>query len=191
MKRCKDVLTTGEVAKICNVAPRTVSKWFDKGHLRGYRIPGSRDRRIPRDQLIRFMRSNGMPLDEVGSGATRILILDSDASFRKTLEGVLANGAGYEVAVAESAFEAGAILQELQPDVLIVDVTMKDIDPRAISRFIRSRPELSETRIIAASDRHSTGQREAVLQAGFDGYLAKPFEARTLIELIEKNVQHA
>ena len=44
--KVKDVLTTGEVAKICNVAPRTVSKWFDSGALHGYRIPGSKDRRI-------------------------------------------------------------------------------------------------------------------------------------------------
>ena len=34
----KDVLTTGEVAKICNVASRTVSKWFDSGQLKGYRL---------------------------------------------------------------------------------------------------------------------------------------------------------
>src|SRR5512140_1444860 len=49
----KDVLTTGEVAKICNVAPRTVSKWFDSGSLKGYKIPGSKDRRIPVAQLIK------------------------------------------------------------------------------------------------------------------------------------------
>ena len=42
------VFTTGQVAKICKVAPRTVSKWFDSGRLKGYRIPGSQDRRIPR-----------------------------------------------------------------------------------------------------------------------------------------------
>ena len=51
MPRQKDILTTGEVAKICNVAPRTVSKWFDSGQLRGYRIPGSKDRRIPLAQI--------------------------------------------------------------------------------------------------------------------------------------------
>ena len=59
----KDVLTTGEVAKICNVAPRTVSKWFDTGVLKGYRIPGSKDRRIPVSQLIRFMKEHGIPFD--------------------------------------------------------------------------------------------------------------------------------
>ena len=50
------VFTTGQVAKICKVAPRTVSKWFDSGRLKGYRIPGSQDRRIPREYLIRFLK---------------------------------------------------------------------------------------------------------------------------------------
>ena len=61
----KKVFTTGQVAKICKVAPRTVSKWFDSGRLRGYRIPGSQDRRIPREQLIRFLKEHGMPLGEL------------------------------------------------------------------------------------------------------------------------------
>ena len=64
----RDVLTTGEVAKICNVASRTVSKWFDSGQLRGYRIPGSKDRRIPVSSLIRFMKSHNIPLDGLMSG---------------------------------------------------------------------------------------------------------------------------
>lgn len=55
-----NVFTTGQVAKICKVAPRTVSKWFDSGRLRGYRIPGSQDRRIPRDALIRFLKEYEM-----------------------------------------------------------------------------------------------------------------------------------
>ena len=59
----KKVFTTGQVAKICKVAPRTVSKWFDSGRLRGYRIPGSQDRRIPREQLIRFLKEHGYTWD--------------------------------------------------------------------------------------------------------------------------------
>ena len=56
----KKVFTTGQVAKICKVAPRTVSKWFDSGRLRGYRIPGSQDRRIPREHLIKFLKEHGI-----------------------------------------------------------------------------------------------------------------------------------
>lgn len=59
------LFTVGQVAKICKVAPRTVSKWFDSGRLRGYRIPGSQDRRIPREYLIRFLKEHGMPLGEL------------------------------------------------------------------------------------------------------------------------------
>src|SRR5678809_522606 len=77
-QKIKDVLTTGEVAKICNVAPRTVSKWFDSGALHGYRIPGSKDRRIPLNQLIRFMKQHGMPLNGLMTGATRVLIVDDE-----------------------------------------------------------------------------------------------------------------
>lgn len=55
------VFTTGQAAKICKVAPRTICKWFDSGRLRGYRIPGSQDRRIPREYLIKFLKEHGMP----------------------------------------------------------------------------------------------------------------------------------
>ena len=58
----KKILTTGDVAEICNVASRTVHKWFDSGLLSGYRIPGSRDRRIPIDELKRFMEEHSLPM---------------------------------------------------------------------------------------------------------------------------------
>ena len=64
MAKGSNVLTTGEVAKICNVAPRTVSQWFDKGLLNGYRIPGSKDRRIPIDELAHFMTAHNIPIPE-------------------------------------------------------------------------------------------------------------------------------
>lgn len=55
--------TTGQVASICDVAPRTVSTWVDTGILKGYRLPGSRHRRIPRDALIAFVQAHTM--DEI------------------------------------------------------------------------------------------------------------------------------
>jgi excisionase family DNA binding protein len=73
------VFTTGQVAKICKVAPRTVSKWFDSGRLKGYRIPGSQDRRIPREYLIKFLKEHGMPLGDLEDEAmAKILIVAQD-----------------------------------------------------------------------------------------------------------------
>ena len=61
MAKGRNVFTTGEVAKVCNVAPRTVSKWFDAKLLKGYRIPGSKDRRIPIPELVAFMKKYEIP----------------------------------------------------------------------------------------------------------------------------------
>lgn len=61
----REIFTTGQVAKITHVAPRTVSKWFDKGLLEGYCVPGSSDRRIPRANLITFLQKHKMPLDGI------------------------------------------------------------------------------------------------------------------------------
>ena len=61
MAKGRNVFTTGEVATVCNVAPRTVSKWFDGKLLKGYRIPGSRDRRIPIPELVAFMKKYEIP----------------------------------------------------------------------------------------------------------------------------------
>lgn len=66
----KQVFTTGEVAKILNVAPRTICKWFDAGKLRGYRMSSvEKHRLIPRDSLVAFCRLYGIdeksiPTDE-------------------------------------------------------------------------------------------------------------------------------
>jgi two-component system response regulator RpaA len=65
VSRHTKVFTTGQVATICRVATRTVVKWIDSGRLKGYRIPGSQDRRVPREHLVRFLNEHGMPLGEL------------------------------------------------------------------------------------------------------------------------------
>jgi excisionase family DNA binding protein len=57
----KTVFTTGEAAEICKVSQQTIIRCFDSGRLRGFRVPGSRFRRIPREALIAFMKDNGIP----------------------------------------------------------------------------------------------------------------------------------
>jgi len=74
----KTVFTTGEAAKICKVSQQTIIRCFDNGSLKGFRVPGSRFRRIPRDQLYSFMRDNGIPTDALESGRKKLLIVDDD-----------------------------------------------------------------------------------------------------------------
>jgi len=180
----KTVLTTGEVAKICSVAPRTVSKWFDSGQLRGYRIPGSKDRRIPVEQLVRFMRAHEIPLNGLDSGRRRVLILDADATLCDTLRTALTRD-GYEVATATSALEAGSAANELKPHVVVVDVSLPDVSARTISRFFRSTADLQPSRLIGVAEGLTEARGQALLQDGFDAFLGKPFDARSLVRLME------
>ncbi len=186
MRTRKTVLTTGEVARICNVAPRTVSKWFDAGQLRGYRIPGSKDRRIPVDHLLRFMRAHGMPLNGLDNGLKRVLILDADQTLSDAVRTALTENGGYEVATAGSALEAGAVARELEPDVFVVDMTLPDVTPAVVTRFVRALATAEPMCVIGVAPRLTEGEGQALLQEGFHGYLSKPFDVHTLIRVIEE-----
>lgn len=182
----KKVFTTGEVARICSVAPRTVSKWFDSGQLRGYRIPGSKDRRIPANHLLRFMRAHGMPMDGLETGSTRLLVVDQDTQFFEALAAKLGSYNGFEVTFANSTFEAGMIANETLPHALLLDIGLSDVKPLSVGRFVRSSSDLSDTCLIGTACGLTEAQGQELLQAGFDGYLAKPFEVQDLVKLIEQ-----
>lgn len=186
--KMKDVLTTGEVAKICNVAPRTVSKWFDSGALHGYRIPGSKDRRIPLNQLIRFMKQHGMPLNGLMTGCTRVLIVDDEQDIVEVLEKILEDEAKYEVEVAKGGFAAGLTAEKFRPHAILVDMHLRDLDGKEVARFVKNNPDLQLTKVIAMSGRMSDEEGKGLLAAGFDGFLKKPFHVRQVIEAIEDAV---
>ena len=185
MPRQKDILTTGEVAKICNVAPRTVSKWFDSGQLRGYRIPGSKDRRIPINALIKFMKQHNIPLDGLQSGRTRVLIVDDESEIVEVLEKVLTEQANYEVRTAHNGFAAGVECEKFRPHVLLLDMHLGDISGEAVLELVRNNGDLQMTKVIAMSGKLTDGQAHHLIQNGFDGYLKKPFHVRQVIESVE------
>ena len=185
MDKKKDVLTTGQAAKICNVAPRTVSKWFDTGQLRGYRIPGSKDRRIPLSQLVRFMRAHGIPLNGLDSETTRVLLVDKEQERSQTIEDALEKDGRYEVRTAECGFDAGLIAEQFRPHIIFLDIMLEDINPQRICQVIRENTELQASRIIAITSPLTEGEGQALLQQGFDCYMTKPFDIKQVIQCID------
>jgi len=188
MARSKDVLTTGEVAKLCNVAPRTVSKWFDSGKLRGYRIPGSKDRRIPLQQLVRFMRAHGIPLNGLDTGVTRVLVIESNSDMAELLAATLEREAGFEVRTAGCAFEAGTTAQAFKPNVILLDIGIPGLSGRDVIRTIRNMPDLSTVRIVAVTGVLREGEEASLRQHGFDAALQRPFEISQAVQTIEQCV---
>ena len=188
MNKKKDVLTTGDVAKICNVAPRTVSKWFDSGQLRGYRIPGSKDRRIPLSQLMRFMRAHNMPLNGLDGATTRVLIVDRKMEIGESLADLLDKSDRFEVQTAECGFDAGILAEQFRPHIVLLDIMLDDINVKRISAILQESAELQGTRIVAITSTLTEGEKNAILQQGFENVLMRPFDIKQAIQCIDETL---
>ncbi|OHB54633.1 MAG: hypothetical protein A2173_06135 [Planctomycetes bacterium RBG_13_44_8b] len=188
MAKGKNVLTTGDVAKICNVAPRTVSKWFDTGQLKGYRIPGSKDRRIPMSELIRFMKAHNMPTEGLAAGKIRILIVDSNEEISSILAEALRTKAGYEVQTVQSNFETGAIAAKFVPHVILVNLLAEGIDAAGICRSIRANEDLQTIKVIALAHNLSASESVALLKKGFDSCISNLSDITNVIKQIEESI---
>jgi excisionase family DNA binding protein len=175
------VFTTGQVAKLCKVAPRTVSKWFDAGRLKGYRIPGSQDRRIPREYLIKFLKEHGMPLDGLEDETlAKVLIVAQDQILIDNLKRELPNEKSFRVSVAASGFDAGIQAESFHPDCVIVDFSIGKMESVQICQNLRRNGEFSEVILIALlpDDGSSTNFDRSSINETFK----KPFDSALLAE---------
>src|SRR5215475_152687 len=143
-RRMKTVFTTGEAAKICKVSQQTIIRCFDNGQLKGFRVPGSRFRRIPRDSLYRFMKDNGIPTDALESGRRGILVVDDDPAVVDLITDVLSNDPRFEVKAVNNGFEAGMLAREYHPDLIVLDVMLPDINGKAVCELIRRDPAMQD-----------------------------------------------
>jgi len=181
----KTVLTTGDVANICHVAARTVTKWFDTGKLRGYRIPGSRDRRIPRDQLVAFMKENNIPMDGLDGATRKVLVMDSEVP--TSVYDEFSEMENYQICTASTSFEAGLAAREIIPHVIVIALTngMTVKQAGEIGRSVRDHNLIKDARLLAAvTDLTGTKQQE-LLASGFDRCLPAPYTAGELTSVIE------
>src|ERR1051326_1078311 len=180
----KTVFTTGEAADICKVSQQTIIRCFDSSRLKGFRVPGSRFRRIPRDALLAFMKENGIPVDQLDSGERRILVADDDAETVGLLVDVLERDGRFEVRTAQSGYDAGMITQEFNPDLIILDYMLPDINGNVVCQSIRQNPALEHVKIIIVSGVVNQEEINDLLKAGADEFVKKPFNIEKLIERV-------
>src|SRR5947208_10749573 len=180
----KKVFTTGQVAKICKVAPRTVSKWFDSGRLRGYRIPGSKDRRIPREQLIRFLKEHGMPLGELEEEEWhKILVIGAEKLFIDRVKELLPEDDDYKYEVANSGFEAGIQAESFHPDTIVIDLALGRSESIQITQNLRRNAAYEATMIFGLASEDEAAP-EKLTEYGFSEIFKKPFDIALLGERI-------
>jgi len=187
--RSKDVFTTGEAAEVCQVSQQTIIRCFDAGRLKGFRVPGSRFRRIPREELMRFMRDNDIPLDRLRSLKRRVLVVDDDPAIVELFTDVLERDGRFEVQTASTGYDAGVVSQQFRPELMILDYMLPDVNGNVVCRTVRDNPDLAEMKIIIVSGVVNQEEVQGLLDAGADEFVKKPFNIDRLMarvgELLE------
>ncbi len=178
----KTVFTTGEAAKICKVSQQTIIRCFDNGQLKGFRVPGSRFRRIPREALYKFMRDNGIPTDALESGKRKVLLVDDDAELLELINNVLGEDGRFEVRTAGNGFDAGMMVKDYRPDLIVLDVMLPDINGREVCHRVRADAALEDVRILCISGMIEEDKIQELRLSGADEFLHKPFEIENLID---------
>jgi len=185
--RKKDVLTTGQVAQLCNVAPRTVTKWFDSGRLGGYRIPGSKDRRIPQNELIRFMKEHDIPTDDLEKGKLRILIIDSRTEYARQFADQLRSKGSFEIQCAHNSFDAGLMALKFSPNIILIDLMSSDIDSASLCGYVRECEDLADCTLIALAGGLGPKETAALQQQGFDAVVTEPENMSAILSRIQQS----
>jgi excisionase family DNA binding protein len=178
----KTVYTTGEAARVCKVSQQTIIRCFDNGQLKGFRVPGSKFRRIPREELFRFMRDNGIPTDALETGKRKVLVVDDDPDLVDLIVTVLEGDGRFETRVANNGFEAGMMVKEYRPDLIVLDVMLPDINGREVCVRVRSDNSLENVKIICISGMVERVKINELRAAGANDFLQKPFETDILID---------
>ncbi len=182
----KEVFSTGEAAAICKVSQQTVIRCFDSGRLQGFRVPGSRFRRIPRASLIKFMKENDIPLDLLDSGRKKVLVVDDDPEIVDLIVDVLERDGRFEVHTAGSGYDAGVQTQEFRPDVMILDYMLPDVNGNVVCKTIRENPLFENMKIIIVSGVINQDEIKELLDVGADAFLKKPFSIDNLVSKISE-----
>ncbi len=177
----KTVYTTGEAAKICKVSQQTIIRCFDSGQLKGFRVPGSKFRRIPHDCLLAFMRENGIPTDSLDTGKRKLLIVDDDANLVDLMTDVFIRDGRFEVRSVNNGFGAGMMVKDFHPEIMILDVMLPDINGKEVCQRVRSDSSMDDCRIICISGMVEESRIDELREAGADDFLRKPFDIDDLL----------
>ena len=119
-----------------------------------------------------------------------VLYIEDNYHNRRLVRKILASR-GYSVLEAEDGLTGLAMLRELRPPLLLLDIGLPDIDGLEVVARIRADAELADTPVIAITASAMRGDRERFLEKGCDDYLSKPLHALELIALVERYYRHS
>jgi DNA-binding response OmpR family regulator len=128
------------------------------------------------------MRDNGIPTDALESGKRKVLLVDDDEELVELITDVLERDGRFEVRTANNGFDAGMMVKEYRPDLIVLDVMLPDINGKEVCQRVRSDSTMDEVRIICISGMVEEDKIDDLRLAGANDFLHKPFEVEALID---------
>jgi len=176
--------TIPQAAKFCSVSRVTFWRWVKSGKLKAYLTPGGQYR-IRKEDLKEFIRGKmgHLPQAEVFE-EKKILIVDDDHAVQEVLINMLTPG-GYQIEMASDGFEAGVKTVQFKPDLMILDLFMPGMDGFEVCKQIKGNSSTSHIKILAYTGYDTQENKDRIMQAGADGYMAKPVGRSTLLKNLE------
>ena len=182
----KRIFTTGEAADVCKVSQQTIIRCFDSGRLGGFRVPGSKFRRIPRADLIKFMKDNEIPVDVLEAGPKRVLVVDDDPAIVEMFQDLLSRQSGLDVKVCATGYDAGLLTESFRPHLMILDYMLPDVNGNVVCQRLREREEFKDIKVIFVSGVVGHDEVAKLKAAGADDFVQKPFDVGRLLTRIKE-----
>jgi len=187
------LLTSGDIARYCDITIMQINRWIKSGELKAYRQPGGHYR-ITREDFRTFLERHGMPvIPEYFADARkkRILIVDDDLTLVQAYRAFLETQyRDIEFETADNGYDALVKVGNFLPDLLILDIRMPKIDGLEVCRRLSGADALQpRPKILAITGHAEAYDRDTVLASGADEYLVKPIDIRglsTLQQYVEK-----
>ncbi|MFG0258062.1 MAG: response regulator [Phycisphaerales bacterium JB043] len=179
------VFTTGEAAEVCKVSQQTIIRCFDSGRLEGFRVPGSKFRRIPRAALLRFMRENDIPTDVLEKGPRRVLVVDDEQEIVTLISDVLGSDQRYEIMSASNGYDAGMLTESFRPHLIVLDYMLPDLNGDLVCKRVKESDSGKDTKVLFISGVVAPNEIERLEASGADDFIKKPFDIEQLADRIE------
>jgi len=186
-----DIISVTEAAKLCKVTRMTIWRWIRSGQLNAGATAGGHFR-VKRADLDRFFESREMAAQsrKERAEACKILIVDDDSSIRRLLGEMLARE-GYDLDYAGDGFEAGIKMVKFDPDLMILDLYMPEMNGFEVCRRLKENSDTSAIKIIAISGYDTKENETRILDCGADLFFAKPLEKRVLVRGVQRLMERA
>ena len=182
----KRIFTTGEAADVCKVSQQTIIRCFDSGRLGGFRVPGSKFRRIPRADLIKFMHDNDIPTGVIEAGPRRVLVVDDDPQIVEMFQDMLGKDESIQVRTAATGYDAGLLTESFRPHLIILDYMLPDINGNIVCKRLREREDFKSTKIVFVSGVVDPKEIDLLKAAGADEFIRKPFDVTHLMSRVKE-----